>query len=149
MRGLPAAPQPWALGGAESLSPKREEQMIRLDHLAIPVRDHARSREWYTKNFGLKVEFEVPERKTVALQDDGGLTLFLVENSNEQINPSCTLTFQVDDVESKYRELSSLGVEFEKAPQKLYWGYGAELRDADGYLVYLWDQRSMREKGDS
>ena len=37
--------------------------MIRLDHLAIPVRDHARSREWYTKNFGFKVEFEVPSER--------------------------------------------------------------------------------------
>lgn len=121
--------------------------MIRLDHLAILVRDHARSREWYTKNLGLKVEFEVAERKTVALQDDGDLTLFLVESSEEQMAPFCTLTFQVDDVESKYRELSGMGVAFEKSPQKLYWGYGAELRDPDGYLVYLYDQRSMREKG--
>jgi catechol 2,3-dioxygenase-like lactoylglutathione lyase family enzyme len=120
--------------------------MIRLDHLAIPVRNHARSREWYTRHFGFRVEFEVPERKTVALQDDGGLTLFLVENPDHQVAPSCTLTFQVDDVESKYRELSGAGVPFEKSPQKLYWGYGAELRDPDGYLVYLWDEQSMREK---
>ena len=122
--------------------------MIRLDHLAITVSDRARSREWYTKHFGFRVEFEVPERKTVALQDDADLTLFLVETPDHQIAPSCTLTLQVDDVESKYRELSQAGVKFEKAPQKLYWGYGAELRDPDDYLVYVWDQRSMREKGD-
>ena len=39
------------------------------------------------------------------------------------------------------------GVTLEKAPQKLYWGYGAELRDPDGYLLHVWDERSMREKG--
>ena len=122
--------------------------MIRLDHLAITVRNCARSREWYTNNFGFKVEFEVPERKTVALQDDADLTLFLVETADHQIVPSCTLTLQVDDVESKYRELSQVGVKFEKTMQKLYWGYGAELRDPDGYLIYVWDQRSMREKGE-
>jgi len=121
--------------------------MIRLDHLAIPVRDHARSRDWYATHFGFKIEFEVPERKTVALQDDTGLTLFLVESPDEQVTPSCTLTFQVDDVEAKYRKLSGMGFRFEKEPQKLFWGYGAELRDPDGYLVYLWDERSMREKG--
>ena len=119
--------------------------MIRVDHLSIPVHDHRRSREWYTKHFGFTVEFEVPERRTVALRDDADLTLFLVES--EHVAPSCTLTFQVDDVESKYRELSAAGVTFEKSPQKLFWGYGAELRDPDGYLVYLWDERSMREKG--
>jgi catechol 2,3-dioxygenase-like lactoylglutathione lyase family enzyme len=122
--------------------------MIRFDHLAIPVRDCARSREWYTQNFGFRVEFEVPERKTVALQDDGDFTLFLAE-SGEPVAPSCTLTFQVADVEASYRELSNRGVRFEKSPQKLFWGYGAELRDPDGYLVSLWDERSMREKGGS
>jgi catechol 2,3-dioxygenase-like lactoylglutathione lyase family enzyme len=121
--------------------------MVRLDHLTIPVRQHTRSREWYTRHLGLKVEFEIPERKTVALQDDSDLTLFLVESPDAQVAPSCTLTFQVDDVEAKYRELSGRGVEFDKPPQKLFWGYGAELRDPDGYLVYLWDEKSMREKG--
>ena len=109
--------------------------MIRLDHLSILVRDAARSREWYTRHFGFRVEFEVPERKTVALQDDAGLTLFLVESAD--VVPSCGLTFQVDDVDAKYRELSRAGVEFEKSPQKVFWGYGAELRDPDGYLVYV------------
>jgi hypothetical protein len=31
----------------------------------------------------------------------------------------------------------------------LLWGYGAELRDPGGYLVFLWDETSMREKGGS
>jgi catechol 2,3-dioxygenase-like lactoylglutathione lyase family enzyme len=121
--------------------------MIRLDHLAIPVRDHACSREWYTKNFGLKVEVEVPERKTVGVKDDGDFTLFSEESPDGRVAPSCKLAFQVDDVEAKYRELSAKGVKFEKFPQKLFWGYGAELRDPDGYLVYVWDERSMRGKG--
>jgi catechol 2,3-dioxygenase-like lactoylglutathione lyase family enzyme len=121
--------------------------MIRLDHLAIPVRDHARSREWYMSNFGFRIDVEVPERKTVGLKDDGDFTLFLEECSDGQIAPACKLALQVDDVESTYRELSGRGVKFEKHPQKLYWGYGAELRDPDGYLVYVWDERSMHEKG--
>jgi len=121
--------------------------MIRLDHVAIPVRNRERSREWYTMHFGFRVEFEVPERKTVALEDDAGLTLFLVESAEPPVPPFCTLTFQIDDVEAKHRELTAKGLVFEKNPQKLFWGYGAELRDPDGYLVYLWDERSMREKG--
>ena len=121
--------------------------MIRLDHLSIPVRDHVRSRAWYTRHFGFRVEFEVPERKTVALQDDGELTLFLVETPAPNVVPSCGFAFQVDDVDAKYRELSAAGVVFDKAPQKLFWGYGAELRDPDGYLVSVWDETSMREKG--
>ena len=119
---------------------------MRLDHLAIRVRDHQRSRDWYMSNFGFRIDVEVPERHTVGLKDDADFTLFL-EESPDQVAPSCKLALQVDDVESKYQELSARGVRFEKAPQKLYWGYGAELRDPDGYLVYVWDERSMREKG--
>jgi catechol 2,3-dioxygenase-like lactoylglutathione lyase family enzyme len=85
--------------------------MIHLDHLTIFVADVARSREWYTQHIGLKLEFEIPGANAAALQDDGGLTLFVAQ------------------------------------PQKLFWGYGAELRDPDGYLIRLWDEISMREKG--
>jgi predicted enzyme related to lactoylglutathione lyase len=52
----------------------------------------------------------------------------------------------VDDVESKYRELSGRGVKFEKDPQRLPWGYGAELRDPDGDLVYIWDEARARPR---
>ena len=121
--------------------------MIKLNHLTLPVQNLVESREWYTKNLGLKVEFEIPERKTTALQDDGHFTLFLVETPLQGFTPVCTLTFQVDDVESKFAQLSARGLTFEKTPQKLFWGYGAELRDPDGYLIYLWDERTMREKG--
>ena len=123
--------------------------MVRLDHLTIPVTDLARARAWYTGNLGMKVEFEIPERGTAALQDDTELTLFLVETREHSVQPAITLTFQLDDVDEKYRELSARGVKFEKSPRKHFWGYGAELRDPDGYLVYLWDEKSMREKGGS
>jgi catechol 2,3-dioxygenase-like lactoylglutathione lyase family enzyme len=35
--------------------------MMKFDHLAIPVTDLTRSRSWYTRALGLKVEFEVLE----------------------------------------------------------------------------------------
>jgi catechol 2,3-dioxygenase-like lactoylglutathione lyase family enzyme len=118
-----------------------------MDHLALPVAAYARSRDWYTRHLGLEVEFEIPERQTVALKDDAGLTIFLYERPDAQGPSACTLTFQVHDVDAKYRELSANGIVFEKSPQKLFWGYGAELRDPDGYMIYLWDEKSMREKG--
>ena len=120
--------------------------MVRLDHLTILVRNVARSRAWYTENFGFTVEFEIAERRTVALHDDGDLTLFLVETA-ASFSPSCTLTLQVDDVDVKYVELTARGVVFDAAPQQLFWGYGAELRDPDGYLVHVWDETTMRDKG--
>jgi uncharacterized glyoxalase superfamily protein PhnB len=41
------------------------------------------------------------------------------------------------------------GVKFVHPPQKTFWGYGAELKDPDGYRIWLWDQKSMREKGEA
>ena len=121
--------------------------MIRLNHLALVVGSYGRSRDWYTSNLGLKVEFDIPGRNTVALQDDSGFTLFLSQPDEGAAVATCTMAFEVDDVDAKHRELAARGVGFEKPPQKLFWGYGAELRDPDGYLVYLWDEKSMREKG--
>jgi catechol 2,3-dioxygenase-like lactoylglutathione lyase family enzyme len=121
--------------------------MVKLDHLALLVSDEKRSRDWYVSNFGFRTEFEVPERGTVAIQDDAGLTVFLVRSATLGAERSCVLTLQVSDVEDEHRKLSARGVRFEHSPQKLLWGYGAELRDPDGYLLQLWDETSMREKG--
>jgi uncharacterized glyoxalase superfamily protein PhnB len=64
-----------------------------------------------------------------------------------------TLTIQVDSVDRKYEELANLGVEFASAPKLQFWGYGAEVRDPDGYMNDLWDEvtmakatRELREK---
>ena len=119
--------------------------MIKFDHLTLPVRDHARSRDWYVETLGLKVEFEVPVRKATALQDDGGFTIF-VEQSTGPIGIGTALYFSVDSVDDVHARLAARGVAFAHAPQKTYWGYGAEIIDPDGYLVRLWDETSMRTK---
>jgi catechol 2,3-dioxygenase-like lactoylglutathione lyase family enzyme len=120
--------------------------MMKLDHLRIPVTDLARSRSWYTHTLGLRVEFEVPERLTVALQDSDDFAIFLQEVPSGVQPNGCALWFQVVDVEATFAEWSALGVEFVHGPRKVYWGYGAELRDPDGYLVRLWDKHSMKAK---
>lgn len=116
--------------------------MILLDHISIPVNTVTVSRDWCTENLGLRIEFEIPERNTVALIDDGDTTLFLYEDSTSPIHPECALTFQVDSVDEEYAKLTAAGIVFENPPQKLFWGYGAELRDPDGYLIRLWDEKT-------
>ena len=53
--------------------------MVKFDHMNLPVTNYQASRDWYVSNFGFKVEFEVPDRKTSAIQDDAGFTIFLYE----------------------------------------------------------------------
>ena len=121
--------------------------MIKLDHLTILVRNPAAASAWYTQKLGLKVEFEVPQR-AVAMQDDSGFTLFLEQAGGDAALPSCVMYFQVDDVDATYDRLDADQTSFVHVPQKRFWGYGAELKDLDGYRIRLWDQRSMNEKGD-
>jgi catechol 2,3-dioxygenase-like lactoylglutathione lyase family enzyme len=120
--------------------------MPRLDHLSLPVRDWRKSRDWYKDHLGFEVEFEIPERKTAAMRDDADLTIFLYEG--EVVDCSgISFTIQVDDVEAKHAALTAGGVPFVHPPMKVFWGYGAELSDPDGYRLRLWDPKSMKEKG--
>ena len=118
--------------------------MLKLDHLRLPVTDLARSRDWYVGTLGLTVEFEVPDRQTVALQDDQGFALFLQQAPSPVAPSGCALWFQVDDVDATWTAWAARGVAFAHAPRTTYWGYGAELVDPDGYLIRLWDERSMK-----
>lgn len=120
--------------------------MMKFDHLNLPVSHLDRSRDWYISTLGLKVEFEVPDRRTVALQDGEGFAIFLQEKGAAVVAGGIALWFQVDDVDAAYARWSGRGVAFAHGPQKVFWGYGAELHDPDGYIVRLWDERSMKEK---
>jgi len=120
--------------------------MMKFDHLSISVTDRVRSCDWYVATLGLKVEFEISERRTIALQDSEGFTIFLQETSSPVSPGGCAMWFQVADVDAAFSEWSARGVEFTHSPRKSYWGYGVELTDPDGYLVRLWDERSMSEK---
>ena len=86
--------------------------MMKLDHLAIPVTDVDRSRRWYVGTLGLTVEFEVPDRQTVALHDTGDFTIFLQQASGPVSPNGCALYFQVADVDATFADWSARGTEF-------------------------------------
>jgi len=123
--------------------------MARFDHLTLPVADWTRSRDWYSRCIGLKVEFEIPERRTVGIRDQNDFTLFFQQTDNPSRPVDIALYFSVGDVEALHRALLKAGLTFIHAPQRTFWGYGAELLDPDGYTVRLWDERTMHEKSGS
>jgi catechol 2,3-dioxygenase-like lactoylglutathione lyase family enzyme len=120
--------------------------MIKFDHMSLPVTNPEASRDWYVTHLGFRVEFEVPERRTIALIDDAGFTIFLYEAPGPLAGVRPALTLQVDNVDAKYATLVEAGLTFVNPPQPNVWGYGAELHDPDGYLLMLWDETTMREK---
>src|SRR5262245_24131948 len=122
--------------------------MPEFDHLTLPVADWKQSRDWYVQRHEMKVEFELPDRHTVALQDENLFTIFLQQSEGSTRPNGIALYFKVRDVESLYSRLAGgAGLLFNHAPQRVFWGYGVELADPDGYLVRLWDERTMKEKG--
>ena len=80
------------------------------------------------------------------MRDDADLTIFLYEGEVVDC-PGISFTVQVNDVEARHNMLVAAGLSFVHPPMKVFWGYGAELRDPDGYRLRLWDQKSMKEKG--
>lgn len=118
---------------------------VKFDHMAMPVSNPKVSRDWYVNNFGFEIEFE--NAGVIAIKDDADFTIFLYQPQGSLAGAKCTLTLQVKDVEATHRDLVARGVKFDKPPGKYFWGYGAELFDPDGYLLNLWDEVSMREKG--
>lgn len=116
--------------------------MVKFDHMSLPVTNVRKSRDWYVKNLGFKVEFD--RGGISAIQDSVGFTIFLAKAQKSLPGSKITLTLQVKDVDRKHRELASKGVKFVNAPQRLFWGYGAELVDPDGYMINLWDKVTMR-----
>jgi catechol 2,3-dioxygenase-like lactoylglutathione lyase family enzyme len=123
--------------------------MVKLDHLAIPVSDRTRSRDWYVNNFGFAVEFDDPQggtwdRGVTAIQDDNGLTVFLDQTDDPILSGQANYTLQVDSVDDVYKRLTARGVVFITPPGKHYGGYGAVLADPDGHRLNLWDEASMK-----
>jgi catechol 2,3-dioxygenase-like lactoylglutathione lyase family enzyme len=123
--------------------------MTKLDHPTLAVRDFTRSRGWYVEHLGFAVEFEIPDARVAALRDDAGFALFVAETGMPAASGSCVLAIQVDDVDALHRVLAAGGVPFVHPPSRQFRGYGAELRDPDGYPVRPWDEASMREKGNA
>jgi len=117
--------------------------MTKFDHMALPVSNVTKSRDWYVKNLDFKVEFE--DSGITAIQDSAGFTIFLTKAAKSLAGEKVTLTIQVKSVDRKHKKLASMGIKFVNPPQTLFWGYGAELRDPDGYMINLWDQASMQK----
>jgi len=115
--------------------------MAKLSHMVLPVTDVGKSRDWYVNSLDFKLEFE--REGVTAIKDEADLTIFLQKSAKSLAGEKITLTIRVKDVDRKHQELASRGVKFVSAPMRLFWGYGAEVLDPDGYMNHLWDEATM------
>jgi predicted enzyme related to lactoylglutathione lyase len=105
---------------------------------SIPVRDQDKALDFYTKKLGFTVftdqnfdgkqrwiELSIPGAKT-------GITLFTPDGHQDRIGTFTGISFECDDVQQTYKELSAKGVEFPMPPKTEHWGTAAVFKDVDG-----------------
>src|SRR5277367_4692244 len=117
--------------------------MRRIKFVSIPVRDQDRALAFWTEKMGLQVVTDQPMgpgQRWIELKVPGaqtGLALFTPEGHESRVGSFSGLSFESDDVEKEYRELSARGVEFSQVPKKESWGISAIFKDGDGNSFVL------------
>lgn len=117
--------------------------MKKIKFVSIPVRDQDTALVFWTQKMGLQVTTDQamrPGQRWIELKVPGGqtgLALFTPEGHESRIGSFSGISFESDDVEAEYRELSSRGVVFAQPPKKESWGTSAVFKDTDGNLFVL------------
>jgi predicted enzyme related to lactoylglutathione lyase len=121
----------------------RERRVKKIKFVSIPVRDQDRALAFWTEKMGLQVATDQamgPGQRWIELRVPGGqtgLALFTPEGHESRVGTFTGISFESDDVEREYRELSARGVEFPKPPKKESWGTSAIFQDAEGNSFVL------------
>jgi catechol 2,3-dioxygenase-like lactoylglutathione lyase family enzyme len=110
--------------------------------VAVLVSDKERSKEWYTRNFGLDVVQDLGHWITVGRKGENGLIHLCQtdEWADEAILEPGNQGIQFH-LPGDFREACALlaanGVEFTHPPQKEEWGWWARVADPDGNELTL------------
>ena len=112
----------------------------KIGNLIIPVTDLERSRKFYCETLGMKQVGSVPGE--FAFLDAGGMTLALRETDNTVVKCGCEYSFQVEDINAAYQELSAKGVHFSQKPRMVTGDakrqlFATDFRDPDGHILSI------------
>jgi catechol 2,3-dioxygenase-like lactoylglutathione lyase family enzyme len=115
----------------------------RIKFLGIPVRDQDRALAFYTEKLGFRVltdqQFS-PAQRWLELSIPGadtGIVLFTPEGHEDRIGTFVNTSWEVDDVDRTYAELSAKGVVFSGPPEKQPWGTFLMMHDPEGNKIVL------------
>jgi len=116
--------------------------MIRqLKFVSIPTSDQDKALAFWTEKMGFKVATDQPmgAQRWIELNIPGaqtGVVLFTPEGHEDRIGTFFNGSFQCDDVDYSYRQLSERGVDI-SPPEKQPWGSYCRFRDPDGNSFIL------------
>jgi predicted enzyme related to lactoylglutathione lyase len=128
----------------KTVRPIEEAYHVNLSAVRVFVRNVAEAKTFYGERLGLKVTLGDLDHG-VCMFDAGGAQL-VVESVpegapvDEQIlvGRFTGLSFAVDNIVAKHRDLLALGVEFSGAPEQQYWGgWLATFKDPAGNELQL------------
>lgn len=115
----------------------------RIKFLGIPVHDQERALRFYTEKLGFRIltdqQFSEKQR-WIELSIPGaetGLALYTPNGHEDRVGTFVNTSWEVDNVEATYAELSGRGVEFAGPPQKQPWGTYVTLKDSEGNQIVL------------
>ena len=112
-----------------------------LKFVSIPTRDQDQALAFWTGKMGFKVATDQPmgAQRWIELSIPGaqtGIVLFTPDGQEDRIGTFFNGSFQCDDVDYSYRQLSERGVDID-APEKQPWGSFCRFRDPDGNSFIL------------
>jgi predicted enzyme related to lactoylglutathione lyase len=109
-----------------------------IKFVSVPVSDQDRALAFYTTKLGFRIltdqQFNEKQR-WIELSIPGaesGVVLFTPDGQQDRIGTFSAISFQCDDVQRTYDELSARGVEFTTPPTKQPWGTYTIFKDPDG-----------------
>jgi catechol 2,3-dioxygenase-like lactoylglutathione lyase family enzyme len=114
-----------------------------IKFVTIPVRDQKRALDFYTEKLGFTIITDQPfdgKQRWIELRipkAETRVTLFTPEGHEDRVGSFMGVSFECDDVEQTYRELSAKGVPFEGPPKKEQWGVFVILKDSEGNSFVL------------
>lgn len=127
-----------------SIHPCHPERMIkRIKFLGIPVQNQDRALRFYTEKLGFRIltdqEFS-PAQRWIELSIPGaetGIVLFTPPGHEDRIGTFVNTSWEVDNIDKTYQELTAQGVEFDGPPQKQPWGTFLKMKDSEGNQLVL------------
>jgi len=105
---------------------------------SVPVSDQDRALAFYTEKLGFRILTDQSmggKQRWIELSIPGAetsLVLFTPDGHENRIGTFTAVSFQCDDVQRTYDELSASGVEFKGPPMKQDWGTFVIMLDPDG-----------------
>lgn len=96
-----------------------------IDYTMVIVSDMARSVEFYADRLGIPLKFQSPDwtefdtgTTTLALHGGGIIPSNVAEDGKSKYAGTCSIGFNVEDVEKTYSELKAKGVTFIMPPSQ-------------------------------